>query len=692
MVFITPPPTRAESSNAFARSGSILAVDFGNVQTRAVLIDLVDGIYQLVASGEARTTAGFPEHDVGIGLSRAAQAISRATGRRLLTDDETEVITPEQADRSGVDIVRFTASIGRPLRTVLMGLVPDQSIISAARATAGTYVQIVETISLDDNRTPQQQMNAVLLARPDLIFIVGGTEDGARAAVMEFVNLARLALRFSDRANNPPVLFAGNVALAGEVRDAFADITTVFLAENVRPSLEREALESAGLELTLAYDAVSSTRGLGFDRIGRMSDLGVLPTASSYDIITEYLGRVAAGGRRAAGVLIADIGSAVSTLSASVSGSTITSIRTDIGLGSSAVETLNAAGIAAVRAWLPFLASDDEITAYALNKTLHPAHVPDTRRSMYLEHGLLRAALRGLLSASRPLWTGGTALDDPNAPMPPFAQMIGAGAAITRTGSPGMSAMLMLDALQPTGVTLLQTDSGALIPALGALARTNPEAVVQVLEAVGVQDLGTVISLSGLPRLGRVAARVSVTIHKSDGSTDTTRHVVNGGDLWVYRDLPSGVRATISVRARGMTIGGKRNLKAEIIGGTAGVIIDARGRPLPVPSEIRARAETLARWYANATGDEAHEIPEEWLSEAKRDADDARRPARRARRSRGEVAATNEALTEVTTVEESKRVRRRRGKNNDEAPPPTQAELDKQKKEDDFDDLRNLFS
>ena len=156
------------------RSSSILAVDFGNVHTRAILIDLVDGIYYLVAQGEVQTTAGFPNGDVAIGLARVVEQISDATGRRMVTNDLRQVITPEQPDRSGVATLIFPASIGRPLRTVLMGLVPSISVASGRRSAAGTYIEIVDTFSLDDPRSEQDRFNALIAARPDLIFIVGG--------------------------------------------------------------------------------------------------------------------------------------------------------------------------------------------------------------------------------------------------------------------------------------------------------------------------------------------------------------------------------------------------------------------------------------------------------------------------------------------------------------------------------------
>lgn len=248
--------------------------------------------------------------------------------------------------------------------------------------------------------------------------------------------------------------------------------------------------------------------------------------------------------------------------------------------------------------------------------------------------------------------------------------------------------MLLLDAIQPTGVTRLQTDDGALIPALGALARTHPEAVVQVLDSVGVRDLGTVISLTGTPRVGRTAARVSITVHKSDGD-ETTHHTINGGALWVYRDLPSGVRATITVRARGLTIGGKRAVRLHVIGGSAGVIIDARGRPLPVPDGIRARAAALVRWYADATGDTPHELPEDWLTETRRDPDDAARARRRSASS-----MTNDMSRDSDAAPETAASRRGRRRKQQAAQPDVSdsTSATPNPKEDDFDDLRNLFS
>ncbi len=580
---------------------SILAVDFGNVHTRALLIDLVDGVYQQVAQAEERTTSGFPILDTGAGFRRALQQLTATTGRRFIQQNGA-IITPEQPDRSGVDAFIATASIGRPLRTVLIGLMPNMSIASAQRAAAGTYVNIVDVISLDDTRSPQEQLNAIISAQPDLIFITGGTEGGAKAPVLERARIARMALKLMPvRAS---VLYAGNSTLVKQIHEMFDNVATVFLADNVRPSLDGEALEMAQKELASAFDSFTAQRGLGFDEIGLMSRVGVLPTAQSYHAIVSYLGKTAKHG----GVLAVDIGSAVSTLSASVQGHTTTTIRTDIGLGHSARSTLDAIGLEAVRKWLPFYATDNEIVAYALNKTLRPATIPETQRALYLEHALLRAALSGLLNAARPTWTPTQALDDLSAPLPVLDRIVGAGAGLTGLGRPALTAMLLLDALQPVGVVSLQADGSALIPALGALARVKPEAVVQVLDENGLEDLCTCVSLSGAPRKGRPAADVRVTT-----AGESQKFTVQGGELWVY-PLSIGVHATVRISAaRGLNINGRRQLKFDLDGGSAGLIIDARGRPLPLETSLKTLSEQIPLWYAQATGDPVFEIPPEWL-------------------------------------------------------------------------------
>ena len=90
---------------------SILAADFGSVNTRALLFDIAEGEYRLVAQGRGRTTIGSPVDDAHLGLATVLREMAEATGRRFL-DEQGNVIRPEREDRVGIDYFLTTASAG----------------------------------------------------------------------------------------------------------------------------------------------------------------------------------------------------------------------------------------------------------------------------------------------------------------------------------------------------------------------------------------------------------------------------------------------------------------------------------------------------------------------------------------------------------------------------------------------------
>src|SRR5579872_6961703 len=90
---------------------SVLAADFGSVNTRVVLFDRVDGQYRLLSRAQTLTTATPPIIDVGTGLSRAVEEMSSLTGRMLIQGHELMV-----GELGGADIFLATASGGRPMR------------------------------------------------------------------------------------------------------------------------------------------------------------------------------------------------------------------------------------------------------------------------------------------------------------------------------------------------------------------------------------------------------------------------------------------------------------------------------------------------------------------------------------------------------------------------------------------------
>jgi hypothetical protein len=95
-------------------AGSLLAIDIGEISTRAALFDVVDGRYRFLACSTAPSTINSPYHDAGEGVRAALDHLQAVTGRVLVGRDE-RLIIPSEADGAGVDALAATLSAGPPL-------------------------------------------------------------------------------------------------------------------------------------------------------------------------------------------------------------------------------------------------------------------------------------------------------------------------------------------------------------------------------------------------------------------------------------------------------------------------------------------------------------------------------------------------------------------------------------------------
>ncbi len=583
-----------------SESSSILAVDFGSVHTRVLLVDTVDGIYRLIARAIVRSTGGFPAGDIMLGLRQGVQRIEQITGRTLL-DATGDVITPEGINRQGVDYFLATASGGRSLRAVLVGLMPGVSLESGRHAIEGSYIDIVDTISLRDDRNDQDKLNAILLTDPDLIFITGGTDGGAVEPLQDILDVVQLAVISAPDDNCPTVIYAGNNRAISQVQQTFDGLTQLLIADNVRPSLEEEYLRSAQLRIAQAFDAYKEAQGRGFEQVAAQSSIGMLPTAQSYRTVTRFLG---VADEDIDTLAVIDVGSASSVLSTYQKRTRDTDksqIRTDIGMGQAAVSLVERTDIEQFRRWIPFGIARADLMNYALNKQLHPGSIPTNRREMYIEHALLRIGIETLLYDQRPGWRTNP---------PPLDRIIGVGSSLAGTGSAGGSAMLLMDALQPRGITDLYTDPHGLIAAMGAISYVVPEAVVQLVQGGNLDFIGTVFSLEGAPHYGEKAGKYRIEY----GRDDYIEGDITGGAIYLL-ELPVGRTATVRISGlrRGVQVNGRGRIRQKVRGGTAGVIIDARGRPIPLETTLENRARFITAWYEFVTAVEHPTPPDDDL-------------------------------------------------------------------------------
>ena len=579
------------------RTSSILAADFGSVTTRLVLFDVVDGEYRIVARRETLSTADAPYDDVNIAFRRMLRDMGNAMQRKF-THTNGQLITPEGSDRSGVDLFVSTASVGRPMRAVMVNILAEVSHQSALRAISASYVDVVAVMTLQDTPSLEDQLNTILLSRPDIVFFAGGTNGGPTKALLRLANALKLALEVMDASIRPTIIYAGNNDMAATMEATFKDLTTTYIAANVMPTFGTESLESAVAEVGKAYDLHKERYGEGFKNIGETSATGVLPTAQAYELIARYFAQLTNGN-----VLVVDMGSTSTALFAVINKQLHVRISAAHGLGHSAKAMIDPVGTDAIRRGLPRYISDSDLYHYALNKSVRPSTIPSTLRDAYIEHAFLRAGLRQLVMESSQAWE-----DADDGVLPSIHTIIAGGAALTKTGKSGYNLLLIADALQPSGVTLVYADAYGIVPAIGSLARVNAMAAVQLMDGGNLDLLGTLISLNGTARADRNVAKMTL---KTGG--ETIDYELKGGQV-LFLPIPLGYTLELDLRCQnGMNVDGKSRIKLTVQGGSAGILIDGRGRTFDAGATVEERAGNLPRWIHAATDDPLQETPEEWL-------------------------------------------------------------------------------
>jgi hypothetical protein len=572
---------------------SILAADCGSTMTKVILIDKIDGQYRFVAEGEALSTIEPPRADVLLGVRHAIGQIEEASGR-LLLDEQGQLITPEQANGNGVDAFVATTSAATPLRLILAGLTRDVSIESARRAISSTYALVEDTISLDDGtegerRSAEARIRILQRHKPDAVLIVGGTDGGAVAPVADIAEVVALACSIMDSATRPQIIFAGNKEARPSMAEILGNKTELHAVNNVRPTLDVEDLTMAQEEINNLYQERKIARIPGFGNLSAWSPVPILPTTRAFGYLMKYLAR-----QYGLNVVGVDIGGTTATVAGVIDGHFASVSRSDLGLSHNIARISTEAGIENILRWLPFDMEVAEARDIIANKQLRPTTVPQTRRESLLEQAIAREALRLTLAEAQQRWLG-----KPSAPYvgrSPFLDLvIGGGGVLTHAPHYGQAALILLDVLQPIGVSSLALDVTSMSAPLGVAATIRPLAAAQVVERDGFLSLGTVVAPVGTAHEGEIALQLRISY--DDGRA--LEMEMPYGSLEVL-PLSTGHKAILELRPTrrfDIGLGAKgKGATTELEGGAVGIIIDARGRPLSLPSTRKEQQAKIQEW------------------------------------------------------------------------------------------------
>jgi len=577
-------------ASSLVDGNSILAVDVGAANTRAVMFDVVEGEYRFVASGTAPSTAEAPFKDVSEGVRNAIASLQAVLGKTLL-DGSRNLITPTQPNGSGVDALVVTISAGPTIRAVLVGLLKDVSLESGRRLVESTYARIVETIGLNDHRKPDQQIDAILRAKPDLIVIAGGTDGGASRSIKKLLEPIGLASFIMPEEKVPAVLFAGNEKIVEDIKALVGSLApALHVSPNVRPSLETEDLEPAQRELARMVVNIRKRQVKGVELLDLWSGGHILPTAYATGRMVRFLAKVYSADK---GILNVDLGASAAVISAGFKSKFTLNVYPQFGLGENLAGLLNYTTLEDILRWSPLDISEGVLRDYLYQKSLYPSTIAATKEDLVMAQSVSRQALYLAMQSARRDFPRDAINIKPTL-TPLFDPILAGGGALSDASRPGHSLLLLLDSLQPVGVTTVILDQNNLLPLLGAAAAQNNLLPVQVIESGAFLSVGTVVVPVVSANYGTPILRATLTYENGTEARVDLKY----GSLELL-PLSSGETGKLTIQClRGADVGfgPGRGGVITVTGGALGVVFDGRGRPLNLPVDAVRRRELIKKW------------------------------------------------------------------------------------------------
>ena len=581
----------------------VLATDCGSTTTKAILIEKIDGEYRQTYRGEAPTTVEEPAADVTVGVVNAVTEVGELAGRRLI-DDEGQIIRPATAGQ-GCDIYISTSSAGGGLQMMVAGVVREMTAASAKRAALGAGAIVMDVIASNDKRLPHEQIQRIRELRPDMILISGGTDGGTTTHVVRIAELiapAKPQPRFGS-SYKMPIIYAGNKEAAPLVEQTFGDDVALSVVPNLRPVLERENLGPARDRIHDLFLEHVMAHAPGYQKLMGWTDAPIMPTPGAVGNILQTIAE--RQGINAVGV---DIGGATTDVFSVFGGVFNRTVSANLGMSYSISNVCAEAGLPMILRWVPIEMDERELRNRVKNKMIRPTTIPQTLQSLQFEQAVAREALRLAYLQHKEFattlkgvqqqrtvgdvfsqQTGGQTIVDDMA----LDLLVGSGGVLSHAPRMQQTAAMLIDAFGPQGITTLAKDSIFMMPHLGVLAQVHPAAALEVFERDCLIYLGTCIAPKGTGKPGRAVLKYQIS---GDGLNETGTLLY--GELKVF-PLDVGRTAQVVLEpSRGFDLGADpgKLLEAEIKGGTVGVILDGRGRPLNLAPDSTGSRNAVVNW------------------------------------------------------------------------------------------------
>jgi uncharacterized protein (TIGR01319 family) len=463
----------------------------------------------------------------------------------------------------------------------------------------------MDVIASNDRRKAHERIQRIRELRPDMILVSGGIDGGTTTHVVQIAELiapAKPQPRFGAE-YRLPIVYAGNTKAATAIRDTFDDSFDLTVVDNLRPVLERENLGPARDAIHDLFLEHVMAHAPGYQKLMAWTDAPIMPTPGAVGSILQKIAEM-----QGIDVVGVDIGGATTDVFSVFGKAFNRTVSANLGMSYSISNVCAEAGMDSVLRWVHVDMDERELRNRVKNKMIRPTTIPQSREALIFEQAVAREALRLAYKQHKEFATTLKGVQQQRTVGDTFSQdssgktivdnmrldlLVASGGVLSHAPRMHQTAALLIDAFEPEGFTALAKDSIFMMPHLGVLAQVHPRASLEVFERDCLVYLGSCVAARGNGKLGKPCFSYAIS-----GSTLSDSGTLAFGELLLL-PLGPGETATVAVEpARGFDLGAGpgKHVERQVRGGTVGLVLDARGRPLRLPGDTAACRAAMTRW------------------------------------------------------------------------------------------------
>ncbi len=536
--------------------------------------------YRILAVGSVPSTLDAPHFDLTPAFEGALADVAVRAGSFAFPHPPHNGPLPERAPEiaavTGDDVARG------PTAFLLGSLVQrDQDELTRTIAAAG-FEQIghatTSVHAFRDRVDGPAALDVIASRMPDAIVVALAHDDtGESLAYVADLLVGGLGGDESGYLPRVVLLHAGQTDPAPRERLQAALPTTAFQVYGGSPT---EPMDMGTPRAALEDAARAVRRGASADRVVPPS-VSRAPQVSRSAALAEAARALSAGQDLDVDVISFDYADVTAV---SVRGESVTSTR----LGSERHQGRPfhlglLTPVDRVARWTSDEPLPEALQVFVLERSAYPTALPSTSAELQLAHAIWTAAAREALSESGERRGRSAAAD--------LAVITGD---ITRTlARPVQAALVLINSLETAGVTQLALDASNALAMSGCLLKAGRSASVES----SLVRLGACVALRGDASLGNAAVAVEV---QPAGASVIEREVTAGSMDVIQWDADAEADVRIWPAQEfdaGLGYGRPVHLRAPIVAGSIGLVIDARGRPLVWPDAPDARQAWVGQWH-----------------------------------------------------------------------------------------------